>query len=887
MRTLRAWLLRVAGLFGKERREQQLAEEMDSHLQMHVDDNLRSGMSPVEARRAALVKLGGVEATKQIYRERRGLPVLETLLQDVRYAARTLRKNPGFTITALLSLAVGIGANGAIFTAANAVLWRTLPVADPRSLVRLTTIREDHTEFTYLPATFAEELRRNSGVFSDVISETSDGLSFSADGDRAERVVGEVDSPNLFTFLGVQPILGRGFSDEVQKGRWAPEVVLSYRFWQRRFGGDPQVLGKTIRLNNYPFTIVGVSPVSYYSLDLGFDPELRVPKMPFGQKLDPMELVSLYGGELMARLKPGVSLAQAEAATDASFQQFLHDHPDQQRRSNPMRHVRVLPGDKGWQEDLAQFRKPLIALLGLAGLVLLIACTNLASMLLARAMAQRREMAVRAAIGAGRARLVRQMLTESLLLSTAGGLFGLAVAAWAGRILFGFLPQQHIHIALDLAPDMRTAWFIAGLALLAAVLFGLIPTLQATRGDLTVSLKSDSAGSLGDTSGTSFRRFLVIGQVGLSLLLLVMAGLFERMLGHLRGGESFPQSDRVLLFTMKPQHELYDPERIRTLTNEVVRRVSELRGVRSAALAENGPLGSRRDRVTVEASSGQSIDVAADEVSPGYFETIGVPLIGGRDFSVQDKHGSPVVIVNDVFARQLFKDEDPLGQKITIRSEDHPAPLEIVGIVRASRYYDLHAPPPPAVYTDIQQDTPYMPTLHVRVAGTSAAPVIAEIRREFDSLDKDFPVFNIQRLEDRVNDSLARERLVSQLAGTFGGLALVLAVVGLYGIVAYSVTRRGREIGIRMALGATPGEMLAMVLRECMVLALSGIALGVPVTLVAARLISTQLLGISTADPPLIVVAAATLMLTAAALAGFLPAHKASRVDPMIALRHE
>src|SRR5438445_516429 len=477
MSLLRSIASGLRSLFRKERVEGDLDEELRGFLDMAAQEKMKESMSSKDALRAVRLERGSLEVTKEVVRSAGWESVMETYWQDLRYGLRMLTKNPGFTAVAVLTLALGIGANAAIFNTANAALWRTLPVADPQSLVRLVAVRQDHRESNSLPVGDTEELRR-SGIFFDVITRTDDGLSFSYNGSGAERVVGEVVSPNFFAFLGVRPVHGQGFSVGVQKGQWAPEVVLSYRFWQRRFGSDPQVLGHNIRLNNYPLAIVGVSPPDFYSLVVGFDPELRVPEMPRGQSLSQSELLSSPYAEIMARLNPGIGIAQAEAATDAACQQFLRDHQLDRHEVNPARHIRLVPGGRGWQGDLRQYRTSLLVLVGLAGVVLLVTAFNLTGMLLARATTRRRELAVRAAIGAGRSRLIRQMFTESALLAMAAGAVGLAIMSSTGNTILRFLPQGHINMVLDLSPDLRTLWFTAGLHVVGCCVIGCVPVLN-------------------------------------------------------------------------------------------------------------------------------------------------------------------------------------------------------------------------------------------------------------------------------------------------------------------------------------------------------------------------------------------------------------------------
>jgi predicted permease len=871
----------------RDRKHQELEQELQSHLQMAASDRLERGESAERARQAVRREFGNVDLVQQVTGDQWGWRWLEESLQDLRYGSRMLRKSPGFTVVAVLTLALGIGANAAIFNTANAALWRTLPVADPQNLVRLIAVRQDHRESNSLPVGVAEELRRGGSIFSDVITRTDDGLSFSYNGGGAERVVGEVVSPNFFAFLGVRPVLGQGFSVGVQKGQWAPEVVLSYRFWQRRFGSDPHVLGHSIRLNNYPFTIVGVSPQDFYSLVVGFDPELRVPEMPPGQSLSQSELLSSPYVEIMARLNPGVRIVQAEAAADVACQQFLRDDQLNRREVNPTRYIRVAPGGRGWQGDLAQYRTSLLVLVGLAGVVLLVTSFNLTSMLLARATTRRRELAVRAAIGAGRSRLVRQMFTESALLAMAAGAVGLAIMSSTGNTILGFLPQGHINVVLDLSPDLRTLWFTAGLTVLAGVVIGLVPALQSTRNNLTLGLKSDSAASIGDARGAIFRQALTIGQVALSLLLLTIAGLFERSLANLRAADPFPQPDRVLLFRMKPQRELYDGHQIRILTAEVLRRVSTLPGVKFAALAEEGPYGSRGAmRATVHASDGRTVDADMDIVSPGLFATLGIPLLNGRDFSVRDNERTkPVVVVDELLARRLFG-SDAVGKMVEAPLDGKDVAFEIIGVVRASRYYDLHQTPPPMFFYNLQQAGPYMPTLHVRVGSASPDTVVSEVRREFGVIDTNVPIFDIRTLQDRALETLAQQRLVSDLAAALGASALTLAAVGLYGVMAFSVAQRTREIGIRVALGARRWDVLRLVLKHSVKMAVLGVLIGVAASLALTRLMDKMLYGVSATDP--ITFLAVAIVLTFVALAAsYIPARRAMRVDPIVALRYE
>jgi predicted permease len=507
-------------------------------------------------------------------------------------------------------------------------------------------------------------------------------------------------------------------------------------------------------------------------------------------------------------------------------------------------------------------------------------------MLLARATARRKEFAVRNSMGAGRRRLIRQLLTESFVLSCLGGLFGLLIARWAARFLLHFLPQGHIPFVLDLRPDLRDILFTAVLSILAALLFGTAPAVQSTRGDLGLDLKSDSSGSIGGKT-TRLRNSLIVVQVAFSLALLILSGLFIQTVFNLRPHSEYAAADRILLFTMKPQDEIYTPDRIRAITAELIRRVSEIPGVQAVALAENGPFASRSNHDVLQTPGHAPIEVASDSVTPGFFKTIGIPLRSGRDFRPTDKPGSPkVVIVNQTLARALFNTENPVGKIVELPSEHGSQFFEVVGVVGDTHYYDLHIERKPAAFFAFQNEPPYMPTLHVRVNASNPNAFIPVIRRAFDQVDKGFPVFNIRTLELRIQDALARERMIADLSAAFGLLALALAAVGLYGTLSYSVARRTREIGIRMALGSQGAAVIWMIGREALLLVAMGVGIGCAVAICGGYAFSRALYGVAPADPT-ILSAASTLMFVTASVAACIPATRAARVDPIVALHYE
>jgi predicted permease len=817
----------------------------------------------------------------------------DEMIQDLRYGVRMLLKSPGFTAVALLSLALGIGANTALFSLMDAIFWRPLPVSHPEQLVSLVIPPPARGEPRFSPLALFGELQQGNQVFTGAITSGHDGLSLTVDG-ATERVMGQVVTGNYFSVLGVNAFRGRTFSAEIAQGAWAAEAVLSYDFWQRRFGGAASVVGKTIQLNGYPFTVVGISPPRFFGTEVGLSPEVRVPKLPdtLAQTMPAMPLLRLRRyATVLARLKPEVSLEQAQAAIEVAYQRLLRDDP--QLSSNPRlrgTQIQLLPSPRGTSSLRGQFGGPLTLLLVMVALVLLLACANLANLLLGRATARRQEFAVRLAIGAGRARLVRQLLTESLLISFLGGALGVALAYWGVNILFGFLPQNHLHTWLEVKPDLRALGFTFGVAVLTGILFGLAPALQATRLNLVPALKCGSAGER--RRRIDLRQALVVAEVALSLLLLIGAALFVRTLQNLQAVNAGFEAEQVLLFTMKHVHERYTPAQLRNFCRELLERVEGLPGVRSAGLAGTGPFSGREDTPPVAVPESQSQaegpdHVIVDRVSPRFFESLGVPLLAGRDFSFADQEGAPkTAIIDETVAHNLFSGVNPLGRRIAIGRAPNVTEFEIIGVVKATKYKSLREEAQGAVYLSLLQgDRPWMPTLHVRTTNSTAA-LTAAVRQVFQALDKDLPVFNVKTFERQLNESLAQDRLVATLSSFFGILAALLAAIGLYGVMAYAVASRTRELGIRLALGAEPRNIRWLVLRETLRLVALGMLIGLSVALAGTRLIASLLFGLTPTDP-LTIALASLLMLAVAALAGYLPARKASRVDPMTALRCE
>jgi predicted permease len=808
---------------------------------------------------------------------------------------------------ALLSLGLGIGANVALFSVMDALLWRPLLVHEPERLVHIalrdTLTREERSRVGYLPAfpLVPEDFASARDVFSGVFTTVADGVALSVGG-VTQRVMADAVSGNYFEVLGVPPFLGRLFSAEVARGGWAPEVVLTHRFWRGRFGADPGVIGKTVLLNGYSFTIVGVTPEGFYGTRVGDYYEVRIAMLPpsLGETMPAMPLIRAGGapghavltrGEMIGRLAEGVDLARAQRSGEALLRNAVQHKFGDDPRFRAVG-LRLLPGETGGSELRGTFERPLAILMATVGVVLLIACANLASLLLARAAARQPEIAVRLALGAGRARLVAQLLTESLLLAAVGGALGVLVAYWGVDLLFGFVPQDTLQRALDVEPDRRAFGFTLGLTAVTALLCGLAPALQGTRVDLLRSLRSGSPS--GQVAGARVRRALVVAEVALSLLLVVGATLLGRTLRNYQGVEAGFEKDGVVLFTMKHVHERYTPERLRLFCRQLVEEVSRLPGVRAAGLAETGPLSDRvggsRPVAAAAAPTAAAVPAVVDRVSPGFLDSLGIRLLEGRDFSFADQEGAPLVaIVDQHLARRLFGSAGAVGERIRIdvggRTPD-VKDFEIIGVASAIRYRNLREDAGEAVYLSLLQGArPWMPTLHVRGEG-AALPSVAAVRQVFQAQDDALPVFNVKTMRQRVDESFAQSRLLAQLSAFFGALAGLLAAIGLYGVLAHAVTSRTREIGVRMALGARPARVRRLVLRDSLRLVSLGLVLGLAASLFAARWISSQLFGLAPLDPGALSVAV-LLMLAVAGAASYLPARAACRIDPTRALRQE
>jgi len=820
----------------------------------------------------------------------------DEMFQDLRYGVRMLLKSKGLTVVAAISLALGIGANTAIFSLIDAVLLKMLPVERPEQLYFIQNLGPRRPEGGAPPYPCFERFRDQNQSFSGLAAFTSQNPKLNIDG-QVEEVPGQFVSGNYFSLLGVNAVLGRTLSpsDDSVPGRGGQDglvAVISYNYWTRRFGQRPEVIGKVIRFGNFPVTIIGVTPPDFYGLFPGREVNISLP-------------ISIEGAEMLAertswwfravgRLKPGGSVELARAELDTVFQSYMNEtnFNAESRRENFAR-IALAPASKGLNTLRRQFSRPLQALMAIVAMVLLIACANVANLLLARATARRKEFAVRLALGASRFRLVRQMLTESLLLVSLGGLLGLLFARWGSAFLVSFFATGRGRLFVNLTLDYRVLLFTAGVALITGLTFGLAPALQATRIDPNPALK--------DGAGTSARsrlrlgKSLVVAQVALSLLLLVGAGLFVRTLHNLKNADAGFQAEGVLTMKVNPPGTIYQGERLANLWKDALARVERLPGVRSASLCTLSPLdgGDRGVLVGVSGFTPRAENekgIRLNQVSPDYFRTFGLALLQGRGFTGEDNENAPrVALINEAAASFYFGDRSPIGAQLTFFSgrPNAPAPYQIVGVVRDSLYQNLREPDTRLVYLPIAQrlDRLGRLTLAVRAEGkpTDLANVI---NNEMRAIGSDILLTNIATLNEQVDQSLLQERLVATLSLFFGVLALLLACIGLYGVMGYDVARRTHEIGIRMALGAGANRVVRLVLRQTLLWVALGVALGLGAALATTRLVESLLFGLKPNDP-LTIGIAALLLLAVAGVAGYLPARRAARVDPLVALRHD
>jgi predicted permease len=905
MRRFRAWSVRFAGLFNKRRKDCELAEEIESHLQMHTEDNLRRGLSPEEARRQAMIKLGGIESTKEACRDQRGLPVLETLLQDVRYGARMLRKNPGFAAVAVLTLAIGIGANTSIFTVTNTLMLRSLslPVRDPQELVQASVFGVSGRNYTFTYPGY-ERLRDGtrslSGLFAAGIVGQSQIIASGMGETETEVVRSQPVTGNFFGVLDVQPFVGRLLSpaDDLPKSA-ERVVVISHGFWQRRFGKDPSLVGKAITLFGVPVTIVGVTPPGFFGVQPGENPDLWLP-INLMSLLQPQALGEGYDWlGLIGRLHSGTDIRKAESELAVAFQQYHAEGaaamgPEDSKRLSQER-LELQSAGAGWTRLRDQFRLPLTILTAVVGLVLLVACANFASLMLARAVSRTREFSIRAAMGAHRLRLIRQLLTESVLLAGLGGLFGLLLAHWGARLLVSFVGVQPDPVSFNLAPDARVVCFTMSLSLATGLVFGLAPALQSSRSNVATTMKGAGASIAG--SRQFLQQSLVVAQVALSLVLLVGAGLFVRTLQKLKGMDMGFSRESVALFEVRFDQRVDLARRV-SAYRQLLARLEETAGVRTASMSRMTPLtentwGQQLDIEGYAPALEEKVRCSGMSVASRYFETMGTPLLSGRDFGPQDERSQilpatnapGVAIINETMARKYFGNASPLHRRFSFFGNADRR-FEVVGVVKDAKYRSLREPVPPTFYVFcFAEMSDWDMTFVVRTARKSATSING-LRRAVREADPVLQLRGIRTMDAVVNDSLRLERVIANLGGCFSLTALALACLGLYGTLSFSVAQETREIGVRTALGAQPLDVLLLVIRKGLKLAVIGSMIGLVGALAAARLVSGLLYGVSSTDP-VTFVGVALLLVIVALLASWLPARRAAKADPMVALRYE
>jgi predicted permease len=888
---LGSWLRTI---LQRSRMENEMDAELRFHVEARADDLVRSGVTRQDALRRARLEFGGIERAKEECRDARGTSFIETLLQDIRFASRILRKNPGFTALAVLTLAVGIGASAAVFSLVNAVLLRPLPYPDSGRIVLPELISPPGVNLgsEYIPWGQLQfrMLTRDAHPFQTVSAFQNDSFNLTGAGEPT-FLDGFRASQEFFSSLGVSPALGRAFTAEEDQPGHEYEVIIGDRLWRERFGADRNILGRAVELNGYAYTVVGVMPAGFAfpraeempsSFNFPEEPQLWVPLAIAAEpKPGPSELA------LIGRLTPGVTIQQAQAAMD-----LITKHAEEQdHRWTGWFNTRVVPLQR---QVVGDTRRPLQLMLGAVCIVLLIACSNVANLLLTRALARRREFTLRAALGAGRARLIRQLLTESLLIAVGAGAVGILIAH-AGIYFVKTLGPSNIPRLREVTLDLPVLAFALGVSLATGMLFGLAPAIGAARENLVDSLKEGSQKSGGSRISPRLRNALLVSQVALALVLVVSAGLLTRTFFQLLGADGGFNAERVLTFQLPlPALKYADQDHIVTLFQNVLERLRAMPGVQSAGIGETVPLGGEGESTVIRtpdrpAASQKEMPFANFTIiSPGYFSAIGTPLLRGRDFQETDTTDSmPVAIVNVAMERKFWAREGALGKQVGPGSTRYPL-LTIVGVVPDVKHTSLREETAPEMYV-LYNQKPWPSMLNMRVAlRTKAAPagVTESVREAVHAIDPDLPLAKVATLATLVDDSMSQPRFSVLLLGSFGVLALLLAAIGMYGVISYSVLQRTQEIGIRMALGAQRRKVFRMVLGQGARLAALGIAIGLVAALGVTRLMARFLFGVRPTDP-LTFAGVSLLLLGIALLACYLPARRAMRVDPMVALKYE
>jgi predicted permease len=896
---------RLRAIFLRKKMERELAAELTLHVERETEKLVRAGLTRDEAQRRARVAIGGVEQVTEECREARGVALLESTLQDVYYGLRQLRRRPGFAAVIVTSLALGIGANTAIFTLIDTVLLRMLPIDDPAGL-QLVIPRQTNGSSRGFEYPEFRRLRAANPAFIDLAAYGTARLNVSVDGSIEPTAEGQLVSGSYFPLLGVNAVTGRtlGPEDDVNPNGH-PVAVISHGYWRRRFGLEPSVVGRTIHLSGTPFTIIGIAPREFFGLEVGRAPDIWVPimmqpvVMPAAENWLVEHISRTFWLTVVGRLKAEHTPPQAEAiVAGLDVLSPMYNKP-----SNPGERPQLIPEQlglspaaKGISSLRHQFSQPLLILMAVVGVVLLIACANVANLVLARAASRLPEFSMRLALGAGRWRLARQLLVENVILAILGGGCGLLLARWATGALVTYMSSGRTPIVLPLEPDARILAFTGAVSILTGIMCGLVPALRASRVDVVSGIKGRVRGSIGGGHRLGPGKILVVSQVVLCLLLLFGAGLFVRSLQRLDGQDGGFDRERILIVRVEPRGSDQRgvpgaSARLDRTYRDLLQRVTAIPGVRAASLAHFNPTTRVGYSGPVRLPDGTQQRVPQMMVYPNYFATMDIPFSAGRDFSERDLDASsPLVgVVNEAFVRQVMNGENPVGKRIAVERGEHAR--EIIGVVKDTKYASLKEDTPPLLYQPFLQTNTGrgQMALHVRVSDAAPA-VVSRVREEVQRIDKDMPLLAIQTLADQMNALLSRERLVASLSTLFGVVALLLASVGLYGLMSFSVVQRTGEMGLRMALGAVRNSVVQMIMREALLLVVIGLVIGVPGALIVGRLASSQvsglLFGLTATDPVTMIGAVLTLMVVAA-VAAYLPAVRAARVDPMVALRND
>jgi predicted permease len=913
-----SWITSIANICRRwlhgERAERELDAEVQNYFEIVAERLMARGLSREEAMRLARLEWEGPEQVKEKVRQARMGFAVETTARDVRYAWRTLRKNPGFTVVAVSTLGLGIGANSAIFSLINAVMLRALPVQHPEQLVLLTDPSESgvamettqHGTRSILSYREFQQLRLHNTVFSGLFAAQSDVsnvdvLPEGAGESQSLRAQVQLVSGEFFQVLGVKPIMGRVFTPEEDKRPGAnPVAVISYGYWQRMFAASPGILGTTVRVGSGVFRIIGVAPPGFRGILVGSDADFWFPitmqqqVLPGRDYLEPIDTLWL---QVMGRLAPGISLKRAEAGINVTFQQGLRAWSQalptpRQRQLMLEERIRLRPGNRGASELRGEFADPLILLMAVVGAVLLIACANLANLMLARATGRRREIGVRLALGAARARLIRQLLTESALIAALGGALGILLSVAAARLLLALVSTGFDNLSLDIPRDYHVLVFTAAISLLTLLLFGLVPAIRGTRLDINPTLTANARGSIGGRTDVRSGRLLGITQVTLSFVLLMGAALFLRSLSNLLAQALGYDREHLLMVTLDPAAAGYTGPGAVALYERIREQLQTVPGVGGVTLSNTGLFaGDSGDHLAIEGSpvsDPDKLDSEWTEIGADYFKTLGIPLLRGREVSLSDvTRGAQVCVINESFLHKFYPGMDAIGRHITDLYPTTRETFEIIGVVADTKEHHPDEKSYPRFYSNISHPIGTVKSVtYLLKTVRNPITVASAVRESLRKLDRNLTILSLRTVDQQIDRRLITQRLVADLAGFFAFIALFMAAIGLYGVMSYSMTRRTNEIGIRMALGASATGVRRMVLAETLWMVAIGIAAGLPCAIAGSRFISSRLYGLSAIDP-LSITAAIAVVLTSGVLAGYVPAYRASKIDPMVSLRHD